>query len=89
MLVGGRGCSAGSCGRPLCAGHPFASRVDRQGFPQPTERMGSWDRIADHFINCILDGVACEAPLQHGLVVQKMMEGLLHSAEIGKPVSFE
>ena len=39
--------------------------------------------------NCILDGVACEAPLQHGLVVQKMMEGLLHSAEIGKPVSFE
>ena len=20
---------------------------------QPTERMGSWDRIADHFINCI------------------------------------
>ena len=51
--------------------------------------MGSWDRIADHFINCILDGVACEAPLQHGLVVQKMMEGLLHSAEIGKPVSFE
>ena len=56
---------------------------------EPTERMGSWDRIADHFINCILDGVACEAPLQHGLVVQKMMEGLLHSAEIGKPVSFE
>ena len=56
---------------------------------EPTERMGSWDRIADHFISCILDGVVCEAPLQHGLVVQKMMEGLLHSAEIGKPVSFE
>jgi len=36
-----------------------------------------------------LDGTDCEAPLRHGLMVQKMMEGLLRSAEIGCPVTFE
>jgi predicted dehydrogenase len=56
---------------------------------RPTDRMESWDRIADHFISCILDGIDCEAPLKHGLMVQKMMEGLLRSAEIGQPVTFE
>lgn len=46
----------------------------------------SWDRIADHFIACILDGAECQAPLRHGLVVQGMMEGLLRSADTGKEV---
>jgi predicted dehydrogenase len=45
-----------------------------------------WDHIADHFIACILDGVTCEAPLRHGLIVQRMMEGLLRSAETGEQV---
>ena len=57
------------------------------GVVRALKKEGLLPRIV--FINCILDGVACEAPLQHGLVVQKMMEGLLHSAEIGKPISFE
>jgi predicted dehydrogenase len=43
--------------------------------------------VADHFIACILDGVPCEAPLRHGLVVQRMMEGLLESAALGHEVS--
>ena len=43
----------------------------------------SWDNIANHFIECILDGVACTAPLRHGLQVQIMMEALLRSAESG------
>jgi predicted dehydrogenase len=46
----------------------------------------AWDAIAEHFIACILDGVTCEAPLRHGLIVQEMMEALLESAEAGEEV---
>ncbi len=45
-----------------------------------------WDVIADHFIECILDGADCRAPLRHGLVVQEMLEAVLKSAETGKEV---
>jgi len=45
-----------------------------------------WDVIAGHFIDCILDGTPCEAPLRHGLVVQQMMEAVLKSAATGKEV---
>jgi predicted dehydrogenase len=48
-----------------------------------------WDNIAEHFIACILDGVECQAPLRHGLIVQEMMEGLLRSAETRREVRFE
>ena len=54
--------------------------VDPPKGPEP------WDNIAGHFIECILDGKRCEAPLRHGLIVQQMMEALLQSAEIGKEV---
>lgn len=43
-----------------------------------------WTAIAGHFIDCCLDGVACRAPLRHGLVVQQMMESLLRSAKTGR-----
>jgi predicted dehydrogenase len=46
-----------------------------------------WDRIAGHFLDCIIDGVPCTAPLRHGLVVQRMMEALLESAGSRRPVS--
>jgi predicted dehydrogenase len=45
-----------------------------------------WENIAEHFISCILDGVECQAPLRHGLIVQEMMEALLRSAEMGQEV---
>jgi predicted dehydrogenase len=48
-----------------------------------------WDSIADHFIECILDGVECQAPLRHGLIVQQMMEALLKSAERGREVRLD
>ncbi len=48
-----------------------------------------WDRIAAHFIECILDGRPCEAPLRHGLMVQQMMEALLKSAETGREVRLD
>jgi predicted dehydrogenase len=48
-----------------------------------------WDHIAAHFIECILDGAECHAPLRHGLIVQEMMEALLKSAETGREVNLE
>ncbi len=48
-----------------------------------------WDNIAEHFINCILDQIPCEAPLRHGLIVQEMMEALLRSAKTGKEERLE
>lgn len=48
-----------------------------------------WDNIANHFIECILDRVECQAPLRHGLIVQQMMEALLKSAETGKEVRLD
>lgn len=45
-----------------------------------------WDVIAGHFIDCILDGKPCEAPLRHGLIVQRMMEAVLRSAATGAEV---
>lgn len=46
----------------------------------------AFDAVADHFIACILDGIPCQAPLRHGLIVQRMMEGLLESAALGHEV---
>lgn len=45
--------------------------------------------ILGHFIDCILDGVPCEAPLRHGLMVQEMMEAMLKSAATGKEIRFD
>jgi len=49
----------------------------------------AWDVIAGHFIDCILDGVQCQAPLRHGLIVQRMMEAVLKSAQTGKEVRLD
>ncbi|MBN1643142.1 MAG: Gfo/Idh/MocA family oxidoreductase [Anaerolineae bacterium] len=49
----------------------------------------AWAHIAAHFIACILDGVDCQAPLRHGLIVQTMMEALLESAQTGREVRMD
>ena len=49
----------------------------------------AWDQIASHFIASILDGEPCAAPLRHGLIVQRMMEAVLRSAETGKEVQLK
>ncbi|MCY2954184.1 MAG: Gfo/Idh/MocA family oxidoreductase [Planctomycetota bacterium] len=46
----------------------------------------AWDNVAGHFIDCILDGTKCQAPLRHGYRVQQMMEALLESGKTGKEV---
>lgn len=56
--------------------------------PELPEGPNAWDNIANHFIECILDGKECTAPLRHGLMVQEMMEAVLKSAETGKEVRF-
>ncbi len=56
---------------------------------EPPKGLESWDNIAAHFIDSILDDKPCAAPLRHGLIVQRMMEALLQSAETEKEVRIE
>jgi predicted dehydrogenase len=70
---------------------PLTLYSTSNGAPRDTaidlpEGPTAWDNLAGHFIDCILDGVECEAPLRHGLIVQEMMEALLESAQTGKEV---
>lgn len=58
----------------------------RDAANRPFERVAEWNNIADHFVEAVLDGVPCAAPLRHGLVVQEMMEALLESAKTGAEV---
>lgn len=48
-----------------------------------------WENMAEHFVACILDGVPCEAPLRHGLIVQAMLEAVLESGAKGAEIRFE
>jgi predicted dehydrogenase len=50
----------------------------------PPKAPTGWERIADHFIKCALDGAPCSAPLRHGLRVQQMLEAVLESAADGR-----
>jgi predicted dehydrogenase len=64
------------------------------GVPQdisikPPKGPGVWQRIASHFVDCIIDGTPCQAPLRHGLVVQEMMEAVLESAASGREVALD
>jgi len=54
--------------------------------PTPEHHFG---RVADHFIDCVLDGIPCEAPLRHGWMVQQMMEAVLKSGETGEEIRFD
>lgn len=63
-------------------------RTDR-GIPQDISMKvpkgpTAWDNVAGHFIECVLDGVPCSAPLRHGMIVQQMLEALLRSAATGR-----
>jgi predicted dehydrogenase len=39
-----------------------------------------------HFVDVCLYGRRCEAPAEHGLMVQKMLDGIYASSEAGKEV---
>ncbi len=42
--------------------------------------------VIAHFVACILDGIACQSPLHHGLSVQRMLEAVLESASRGEEI---
>jgi len=74
--------------------NPLTLYETRYGMPKDTvvkipKGPSAWDNIAGHFIECILDGVKCQAPLRHGLIVQQMMEAVLKSAETGREVRLD
>lgn len=55
----------------------------------PKAWRGPWENIAQHYIDCVLDGSKCLAPLRHGLVVQAMLEAVLESARTGCEVRLD
>jgi len=74
--------------------HPLTVYRTVNGAPQDIsirtpKGPGVWERITSHFVDCILQGIPCEAPLRHGLVIQEMMEAVLESATRGTEVSLE
>ncbi|MGV3723254.1 MAG: Gfo/Idh/MocA family protein [Actinomycetota bacterium] len=70
--------------------HPMTVYSTVDGRPndtsiQPPEREG-FAGVAEHFIACVLDGTPCAAPLRPGRTVQRMLEAVLASAELGAEV---
>ncbi|NOY82317.1 MAG: Gfo/Idh/MocA family oxidoreductase [Kiritimatiellaeota bacterium] len=55
----------------------------------PKAWSGPWENVAGHYIDCILDGIECMAPLRHGMMVQAMLEAVLRSAATGREVLLE
>lgn len=49
----------------------------------------AWEAMAEHFVSCILDGVPCESPLRHGMIVQEMLEAVLESGATGKEITWD
>lgn len=45
--------------------------------------------VTAHFLACVLDGAECQAPLRHGLTVQRMLEAVLVSARTGAEVRLD
>ena len=45
-----------------------------------------WDRKMRHFVEVVRDGKPNQAPGEHGLMVQKMLDGVYASAEAGREV---
>ncbi len=85
------GTEAGGRLRPLqlfrtVNGAPMDSTIE---MPTPVSGMDAFDHIGNHFIECILDNVPCQAPLRHGMIVQAMMEAVLESAESGREVAID
>jgi predicted dehydrogenase len=71
---------------------PPALFADRDGYmfnmsPAFTGTQDAFLRKIQHFVDCIRTGQTCEAPGADGLVVQKMLDGIYRSAEVGRTVA--
>lgn len=82
------GTEAGATLEPLTLFQTEGGKERNVAIDLPPDKDQAWQNVADHFVACILDGQACQAPLRHGLEVQIMMEGLLESSAQGHPVDF-
>ncbi len=82
------GTEAGAKLRPLTLYRTVNNAPQDIAVSVPKKAEG-FSAVAGHFIDCILDGIPCEAPLRHGLIVQQMMEALLKSGETGKEVRLD
>lgn len=78
------GTEAGASMRPLSI-HRMDGDPHVETPQVPGEKTGL-ENVADHFIDCVLDGAPCAAPLRHGLIVQEMMEAVLKSVDTGRSV---
>jgi len=83
------GTEAGAKLRPLTLYTTVNDAPQDQTVALPDKDTTSWDTLAGHFIDCIVDGIPCEAPLRDGLAVQGMMEALLRSAKLGREVRMD
>ncbi len=80
------GTEAGATLYPLTLYKQVAGQHQNIEIQMERDKDQAWLNVASHFVACILDDITCEAPLRHGLQVQRMMEGLLISAAQGVPV---
>jgi predicted dehydrogenase len=62
-------------------GRPQDISVEIERDPHALSRI-----IFGHFVDCVRNGVECEAPLRHGFIVQRMMEAMLESGQTGDVV---
>lgn len=82
------GTEAGAKLRPLTL-YRTVNNAPQDITVNPPKKIEGFSEVADHFIACILDGTPCQAPLRDGLEVQRMMEGLLQSAKLGREVRLD
>ncbi len=82
------GTAAGATLHPLTVFQTVQGDLRNVAVEMPEDDRTAWQNIADHFVTCILDSTECRAPLRHGLEVQRMMEGLLTSAQTGQQINF-
>lgn len=82
------GTEAGArCFNPLTIFRTVAGTPLDSTFNIPKDWEGVWVTITTHFVESILDGTPCQAPLRHGMIVQEMMEAILESGETGREVA--
>lgn len=82
------GTEAGARLRPLTLYQTVNNAPQDVSIKIPSTREG-FDNVAADFVNAILDGTECHAPLRHGLIVQQMMEAVLESGKIGREIRFD
>lgn len=59
------------------------------GFVPTGDWPGMWEKKMQHFVDVCRDGKPCHAPAEHGVMVQKMLDGVYASAAAGREVAID